>query len=922
MFSFFRRSKKESDRKYKDADASPTLDMCKNNKVEDIVVPTTSEIGLREIPTNAVISDEKNDSNETMCENTAPISYAHVVKKPEREWRGVCVKPCGHGTTAISPSVPILVGKRDTNTPPSSPKLDLKKTTKVEQQNSSDKSPTESSANSPLVNGNDSEKKNLINQEAKFQSQLNDLSKQLSIRDAEATKLRFQMEELQRDVFAKSAGMDRLETELQAAHKECELLRQRIRYLETDLDSYKKRNNELVTELTEKSEHITKYENETKAKIEELEVTIKELEVKITTLENELETLKKEKQQLEEQRTVILAERDAEKQKVEDILEQATVQKQEIEKKWKQDFEKLRTINIMKEQQLLDDFEWKLREVQQTCKKRLDDKDKSIEERVQQAYKEAERKMQEAEKMMQQVEAMKSYEIEIEKLRGLTEDQENAIKEMMEQQEQMKQAENNLKNETKRLRNLIELEKENIQHIQLKHHQEILDKERVLQQTLHQKRTEIAMYWEERLLRECGRLKSELEQIHNEEKHYAMETIRKDKDEEFQKAQAEWDKKLKECLKEISNLKRALVQKDEFYRQEMIRTQTNTDRDIMELRRLMDKIDMSHHDRFEKLVQEHEVELERVSEETEQKIKEIEDCWQNKVTALSNTLELVKEQMEKESQQKIESLIEQHRSELDSQWENLISQKSEAVKLVEDEYVMKYKTLEEQFTTQQKSHEAREVELLKAIDSLKNELGSKESALDDLQSNVDTLEGGIQVLNNEIAQQNDQIIKTKKESDQKIRGLQETISKLHEQQEKEREAYRLKFMANQKQAQETIDHLQRKCQCLTKLFEEVRLRYERRESRQEDLNIISDLRQVIAEQEKDLACLNEEKRYFQMRLISLEKQLEENGSGDEDAFQDAEQSKNEPPSYPPPAYPSFPPPPPFSIPPTIPECDE
>lgn len=41
----------------------------------------------------------------------------------------------------------------------------------------------------------------------------------------------------------------------------------------------------------------------------------------------------------------------------------------------------------------------------------------------------------------------------------------------------------------------------------------------------------------------------------------------------------------------------------------MVRTQTNTDRDIMELRRLMDKIDMCHHDRFEKLVQEHEAEL-------------------------------------------------------------------------------------------------------------------------------------------------------------------------------------------------------------------------------------------------------------------------------------------------------------------------
>lgn len=49
------------------------------------------------------------------------------------------------------------------------------------------------------------------------------------------------------------------------------------------------------------------------------------------------------------------------------------------------------------------------------------------------------------------------------------------------------------------------------------------------------------------------------------------------------------------------------------------------------------------------------------------------------------------------------------------------------------------------------------------------------------------------------------------------RSLQDTVAKLVEQQEKERESYRLKFMENHKQSQETIDHLQRKCQCLTKL---------------------------------------------------------------------------------------------------------
>lgn len=56
-------------------------------------------------------------------------------------------------------------------------------------------------------------------------------------------------------------------------------------------------------------------------------------------------------------------------------------------------------------------------------------------------------------------------------------------------------------------------------------------------------------------------------------------------------------------------LKLSLKEKDDYYHKQLDKIQTNTDRDIMELRRVMDKIDMSHHDRFEKLVQQHEDEL-------------------------------------------------------------------------------------------------------------------------------------------------------------------------------------------------------------------------------------------------------------------------------------------------------------------------
>ncbi|KAL1505970.1 hypothetical protein ABEB36_005412 [Hypothenemus hampei] len=790
--------------------------------------------------------------------------------------------------------------------------------------------------------------KNLINQEAKFQSQLNDLSKELSVRDAEATKLRFQMDELQRDVFAKSAGMDRLQTELNAANKESEAVRQKIRHLEIELDNYRKRNLDLTEELQNKTDAYANYETETQSKINELEGVIRNLRIRIETLESQIKELKEEKEEIEAKHAELQSERDEERKKLAETLDGAVKQKEEIEKKWKSDFEKLRTVNIVKEQELLDDFEWKLREVQQICKKKLDDKEKLIEERLQEAYKEAEQKMEEAQKMLGQVEALKSFEVEVQQLRNRTSEQERALQQMRDQQAQMMQAEANLKNETKRLLNLIEIEKENLQHIQRLHRQELLDKERKLKDTLNQKRNEIAMYWEEKLLTECARLKEEMEQIHNEEKYYAMESVRREKEEEFQKRQSQWENKMRECLKEIECLKKALDQKDEYYHEELVRVRSNTDRDIMELRRLMDKIDMTHHDNYEKLVLQHDDEIERMTEEHRQQLKEVENHWKSKMMDVSSNLEQVKSQLEQEAQEQIESLVQQHRNQLDSQWDNLIHQKSEAIKLVEDEYVTKYKTLEEQLYTQQKSSEAREIELLKTIDTLKNEIDSKESAMDDLQNNVETLEGGVQVLNQEIAQQTNDMAKAKLEADEQKRSLHETIAQLLEEREKEREAFRLKFMGTQKQSQETIDHLQRKVNCLTKLFEEVRQRYERRESRQEDLNIISDLKQVIAEQEKDLACINEEKRYFQMRLMQLERHLEQQSSIDEEDFEDAQSHNAKSPPWqgaavpqPPPPYPLqnrpnfLPPNPndpkygsssqmncPILIPPTIPEGDE
>lgn len=106
----------------------------------------------------------------------------------------------------------------------------------------------------------------------------------------------------------------------------------------------------------------------------------------------------------------------------------------------------------------------------------------------------------------------------------------------------------------------------------------------------------------------------------------------------------------------------------------------------------------------------------------------------------------------------------------------------------------------------------------------------------------------------------------------------------------------------------------------------MRSRYERRESRQEDLNLISDLRQIIAEQEKDLACMNEEKRYFQMKLMNLQHQTSEDHEDEDEEFVDCSKELAEEAAAAQ-AYPNFLPQlngplNSFTIPPTIPECDD
>lgn len=162
MFSFFRKSKKDNEKKkesqaVKEATGSVQgKDVCKNNLQTTIQkseiayesAPNSlpnypSECELRKNVSNApsIVETvyEKIDANsDTKSTNNSAGSPSPDIiatmwdsgasKPVVSERRGSCVKPCGHGTTAITPRIPVITGPRSNNSSPSaSPILEIRR---------------------------------------------------------------------------------------------------------------------------------------------------------------------------------------------------------------------------------------------------------------------------------------------------------------------------------------------------------------------------------------------------------------------------------------------------------------------------------------------------------------------------------------------------------------------------------------------------------------------------------------------------------------------------------------------------------------------------------------------------------------------------------------------------------------------------
>jgi len=128
-------------------------------------------------------------------------------------------------------------------------------------------------------------------------------------------------------------------------------------------------------------------------------------------------------ERIRQERDELLDKLSGEEKLLRDILETALNERAQIDTKWKYDFEKLRDVNCDREENLMVDCEWKLRQLMKQCKEKMEKVEKEKATLKDQAHVDK----QTIRSQRDEIKSLKSTEKEALHLKGLTEDQKETI---------------------------------------------------------------------------------------------------------------------------------------------------------------------------------------------------------------------------------------------------------------------------------------------------------------------------------------------------------------------------------------------------------------------------------------------------------------------------------------------------------------
>ncbi|XP_051648091.1 protein FAM184A isoform X5 [Manacus candei] len=341
---------------------------------------------------------------------------------------------------------------------------------------------------------------------------------------------------------------------------------------------------------------------------------------------------------------------------------------------------------------------------------------------------------------------------------------------------------------------------------------------------------DLEIKWTENLRRECNKLREELRLQHEEDKKAAMTQLLQLKEREKNAARDGWQKKVEDLLDQISLLKQNLEMQLSQSQSSLQQLQAQFSQERQRLTQEIQELEEEHQQRHKSLQEAHILAFQNMEETKEQEQKELEERLQQKhseeLHALKEThkqaMEGFKLEMEQELQTLRFELEDEGKAMLASLRSELNHQHAAAIDQLRHNHQQELVAAKLELERSIEIGRRQEKEFLCRISELQDELRHRDHHIAELDKEILHLHENISALTKELEFKGKEILRIHSESNQQIS------------------------------------------------LEEMEEKYKNRESRPEDLQLISELKDLIAERDQLIKKLIEDKKFYQLELVDRE----------------------------------------------------
>ncbi|XP_027756443.1 protein FAM184A isoform X6 [Empidonax traillii] len=331
---------------------------------------------------------------------------------------------------------------------------------------------------------------------------------------------------------------------------------------------------------------------------------------------------------------------------------------------------------------------------------------------------------------------------------------------------------------------------------------------------------DLEIKWTENLRQECNKLREELRLQHEEDKKAAMTQLLQLKEREKNAARDGWQKKVEDLLDQISLLKQNLEMQLSQSQSSLQQLQAQFSQERQRLTQEIQELEEEHQQRHKSLQEAHILAFQNMEETKEQEQKELEERLQQKhseeLHALKEThkqaMEGFKLEMEQELQTLRFELEDEGKAMLASLRSELNHQHAAAIDQLRHNHQQELLAAKMELERSIEIGRRQEKEFLCRISDLQDELRHRDHHIAELDKEILHLHENISALTKELEFKGKEILRIHSESNQQIS------------------------------------------------LEEMEEKYKNRESRPEDLQLISELKDLIAERDQLIKKLIQKKK--------------------------------------------------------------